>query len=590
MTAQWWRSAVIYQIYPRSFADADGDGHGDLDGITSRLDHLSSLGVDALWLNPFYVSPMADGGYDIADHTDVDPLFGDLAAFDRLLKAAHAQRLRVIIDFVPNHTSSRHQWFQESTRSRQDLRRDWYIWHAGRPGTVDGAGEMAPPNNWVSAFGGSAWTYHPETGQWYLHTFLPDQPDLNWRNPQVEAAMFDVLRFWLNRGVDGFRVDVANFILKDPELRDNPPRDPDSPTAYRALGPYDAQIHLHDKGHPDTHPLYRRLRGLLDQYRHTPDAGGLPAGDRVALGELHTFDWPDWLRAWASYYGATIDGRLDPDAQELHLPLNLALIGIPFNASAWREAIDAVEAALPHGAWPTLILGSHDESRVASRVGSPAAARLAMTALLTLRGTPILYYGEEIAMTDVPVTSDQAHDRWGAQDAEDDRAPSLGPSGGSSVGSSRGLGRDPQRTPMRWHDGHGAGFTAPGAAPWLPLGLDTAHSNVASQTDDPTSMLTLTRTLLTLRRAYPALAIGDYEPLDDLPDGVLGYLRVSPDASPSVIVLLNFTDTELTLDPDRLPMPPLPDGRRPLLSTIGGTSTTVPSRLSAHQGLLIALP
>lgn len=276
----------------------------------------------------------------------------------------------------------------------------------------------------------------------------------------------------------------------------------------------------------------------------------MPAGDRVALAELHTFDW---LGAWAAYYGATIDGRLDPDAQELHLPLNLALIGIPFDARAWREAIDAVEAALPQGAWPTLILGSHDESRVASRVGSPAAARLAMTALLTLRGTPILYYGEEIAMTDVPVTPDQARDRWGSPAADDERAASLGPSGGSSVGSSRGLGRDPQRTPMRWHDGPNAGFAAPDARPWLPLGLDTTNANVATQTDDDASMLTLTRTLLALRRTYPALATGDYQPLDGLPQGVLGYLRRSPDASPTVLVLLNFTATEL---------PSLPTHRR----------------------------
>jgi len=264
------------------------------------------------------------------------------------------------------------------------------------------------------------------------------------------------------------------------------------------------------------------------------------------------------------------------------------LIGIPFNARAWREAIDAVEAALPHGAWPTLILGSHDESRVASRLGSPAAARLAMTALLTLRGTPILYYGEEIAMTDVPVSPDQAHDRWGAQEACNDRATSLGPSGGSSVGSSQALGRDPQRTPMRWHDGPNAGFTTPGARPWLPLGPDTARTNVATQTDNPTSMLTLTRALLALRRAYPALAIGDYHPLDGLPEGVLGYLRPSPDTSPDVLVLLNFTATEQTLDPNRPPVCTLPGERRPLLSTTG--DARLPSRLSAHQGLLIALP
>jgi alpha-glucosidase len=545
----WWRTAVIYQIYPRSYGDTTGDGRGDLDGITRRLPYLSALGVDAIWLNPFYASPMIDGGYDIADHTAVDPSIGDLDAFDRLVSGAHAVGLRVLVDFVPNHTSDRHPWFQASRSSRDDPRRSWYIWADGRDG--------GPPNNWVSAFGGSAWTFDEHTGQWYLHTFLPEQPDLNWRDPDVESAMLDVLRFWLDRGVDGFRIDVANFVLKDPGLRDNPPRDPATPTDYRPLGAYDTQVHLYDKGHPDVHALYRRIRRHVDRHRR----GG--ADECVLLGELHTFDLPDWLDDWAAYYGTPLD--------ELHLPLNLALVGLRLDAARWRRAVDRVEAALPDGAWPTLVLGSHDEPRVASRLG-PRAAPLAMTALLTLRGTPILYYGDEIGMTDVAIPDERRVDLWDTHHAG---GSSVDVTRGSSGGSSSG--RDPQRTPMQWTAGPNAGFAPTDAVPWLPIG-DNAAVNVAAQAEDPSSMLGLTRRLLELRRSMLALATGSYRPIDAGPD-ILAWIR---QAGPQlVLVALNFADAASVLE--------LPAPGRLLLRTRVPSATATPVSNAVTVGPLEAI-
>lgn len=518
--ATWWRNAVIYQIYPRSYGDTTGDGRGDLDGITRRLPYVSALGVDAIWLNPFYASPMVDGGYDLVDHTAVDPSIGDLDAFDRLVTSAHALGLRVLVDFVPNHTSDRHPWFTSSRSSRGDPRRSWYVWADGRDG--------GPPNNWVSAFGGPAWTFDEHTGQWYLHTFLPEQPDLNWRDPDVESAMLDVLRFWLDRGVDGFRIDVANFVLKDRGLRDNPPRDPATPTDYRPLGAYDTQVHLHDKGHPDIHALYRRIRRHVDGHRPGD------AHEPVLLGELHTFDLPDWLDVWAAYYGTALD--------ELHLPLNLALVGLPLDARRWRRAVDRVESVLPDGAWPTVVLGSHDEARVASRLGPPAAP-LAMTALLTLRGTPILYYGDEIGMTDVAIPHERRVDLWDTRPDGDGTELDVTP--GSPAGGS-GSGRDPQRTPMQWTAGRNAGFAPADAVPWLPIG-DNAAVNVAAQAEDPNSMLALTRRLLALRRSTPALAVGSYQPLDTAPQ-LFAWIRQC--GSQRVLVALNFADADVDL---RLP-------------------------------------
>ena len=494
----WWHNAVIYQVYPRSFSDSDKDGVGDLSGICDRLGYLSWLGVDAVWINPFYPSPMADFGYDISDHCNVDPAFGSLESFDALVLQAHARGLRIILDYVPNHTSSAHPWFRASRSSRADAHRDWYHWQ-------DPAPDGGPPNNWVSAFGGPAWTFDERTGQYYLHAFLPEQPDLNWRTPGVEAAMFDVARFWLDRGVDGFRIDVANFVMKDPQLRDNPIATEPSSTAYRPLGAYDTQIHLYDKNHPDAHPVYRRFRRLLDGY-----------GDRVALGEINVFDWPDWRTEWAAYYGAALD--------ELHLPMDLSLVGVSCDAALLREAIGASAEALPAGAWPTVVLGNHDEPRVASRWGV-RRARAAMLLLLTLPGTPIMYYGDELGMTNGVIPAGRIQDRWGHQ------APDTS------------LGRDPQRTPMQWDPTPDtAGFTHPGVNPWLPVASTAPTVNVSAQQPVPDSMLSFTRMLLKMRQRHEALRSGTCTIVTGSPEtsDCLAYTRTT--ATESLLVAINFGD------------------------------------------------
>jgi alpha-glucosidase len=442
---------------------------------------------------------MADFGYDVADHTDVDPLFGDLAAFDALLAEAHARGLRVIVDYVPNHTSDRHPWFVESRASRSSTRRDWYIWRDPQP---DGG----PPNNWISMFGGPAWEWEAETGQYYLHTFLRQQPDLNWRNPQLREAMLDVARFWLDRGVDGFRIDVAQIIGKDPQFRDNPPHP--HPEQLAHLGTWSAQLHLYDIGHHDLHAWYRDFRRLLDSYD-----GDRP---RVSIGELHH---PEFER-WARYYGENLD--------EIHLPFNFHLLRAPWQAAEVRAVVDGIEAALPEGAWANWVLSNHDQPRVASRVG-PAQARVAMLLLLTLHGAPTLYYGEEIGMTNVAIPPDRVRDPW--------------------EGKVAGQGRDPQRTPMQWDAGPNAGFCPPDVEPWLPLAPDADRVNVAAQAEDPGSLLSLTRRLLALRRAHPALTVGSYRPVDDVPDGCFCFTRQTDEAS--ALVALNLTDQPLSLRLDR---------------------------------------
>jgi alpha-glucosidase len=500
-TPLWWQRGVIYQIYPRSFCDTNGDGVGDLPGITRHLDYLTeTLGLEAIWISPFFPSPMADFGYDVSDYTGVDPLFGTLADFDALIAAAHARGLAVLIDWVPNHSSEQHPWFLESRASRQNPRRDWYVW-------ADGRAEGKPPNNWLSIFGGPAWTFDPTTGQWYRHTYLPQQPDLNWRNPELKRAMLDTLCFWLDRGVDGFRIDAAHHILKDPLLRDNPPNTTNAIALQKPIGDYDSQIHLYDGGDPEVHQLFREVRAMLNTYS--------AERPRMAVGEIHLFDWPDWVK----FYGATLD--------ELHMPFNFAFLRTTFSGHAVRAVVDGLEAALPPGAWPNYVLGNHDEPRIATRFG-PERARLAMLLLLTLRGTPTLYYGDELGMTDAAIAPDQVRDPWGL------RVPGLG------------LGRDPQRTPMQWSAGPNAGFAAAGVPTWLPLAADYERTNVAEELRDPRSMLTLTRALLQLRRAAPALTVGAYQPVDPTPEPVFAFRREVP--GQRMLLALNFGPAEQTLD------------------------------------------
>lgn len=492
----WWRQGVIYQVYPRSFRDLDGDGVGDLPGITEKLDYLAGLGVDALWISPIFPSPMADFGYDVADYCGVDPLFGSLEDMDRLIEAAHARGLKVLLDLVPNHTSDQHPWFLEARSSRENPKRGWYLW-------ADPAPDGGPPNNWLSFFGGPAWTLDPSTGQYYLHQFLREQPELDHRNPEVREAIHEAMRFWFRRGVDGFRVDVIWLMIKDPELRDEPPN-----PAYRpgAEPPHRSLLHTGTADQPEVHGVIRGLRAVCDEFP-----------ERVMIGEIYL---P--LEELVEYYGAALD--------ECHLPFNFHLLEHrDWSAAGVRTLVERYEACLPEGAWPNWVLGNHDQPRVASRLG-PERARLAQLLLLTLRGTPTLYYGDELGMVDVEVPREAQRDPQGLRDS-------------SFVGACR----DAERTPMRWSSrGACAGFCPEGATPWLPMGEDLERVNVESQDADPRSFLSFCRALLCVRRASPALRAGSYRSLEVPDPDLLVFERRCPEQR--VLVVLNFAGETRALD------------------------------------------
>ena len=478
----WWQKAVIYQIYPRSFQDSDGDGVGDLKGIIERVDYLTWLGVDAVWISPFFPSPMADCGYDVADYVAIDPLFGTLADFDRLVEALHLRGIRIILDFVPNHTSDEHPWFRESRASRDSPKRDWYIWRDPQP---DGA----PPNNWQSFPGGSAWELDPATGQYYLHSFLAKQPDLNWRNSNVRAAMYAVLRFWLERGVDGFRVDVLWRLIKDATFRNDPPN-PD----YRDGEPdFRRVVPLYSADQPEAVEITMEMRQVLEAY----------AGERLLIGEIYL---P--VNRLVAYYGPNLTGA--------QLPFNFHLMWVGWKPAAILRLIREYEKALPPGAWPSWVLGNHDQARIASRLG-PAQARVAMLLLLTLRGTPTLYYGDELGLENVPIPRKRLRDPFALSS----------PDGGQ--------GRDPERTPMPWDSSRNAGFTT--GEPWLPLGKDHPTKSVEVQKHDPGSMLALTRALLELRHREPSLSLGNWAPLP-VDGDVLCYTRTCPNRG--FVIALNL--------------------------------------------------
>jgi len=492
---EWWQSGIIYQIYPRSFADSDRDGVGDLNGIRSRLDYLEWLGVDAVWLSPIYPSPMADFGYDISDYCDVHPLFGTLADFDALLADVHCRGMKLILDFVPNHTSDQHPWFVESRSSRENTKRDWYIWRDPGP-------NGRPPNNWLSNFGGSAWRFDETTRQFYYHAFLAQQPDLNWRNPEVRAAMYDALRFWLDRGVDGFRVDVIWHIVKDEEFRDNPR----NPHYQPGQNPYHEFVETYNADQPDVHHVIAEMRGVLDAY-----------SERMMVGEIYL---P--VERLMTYYGEAGRGA--------HMPFNFQLVTLPWNAHAIAHAVNDYESQLPEYGWPNWVLGNHDQPRIASRTGD-AQARVAAMLLLTLRGTPTLYYGDEIGMHNAHIPPERV------QDPLEKNVPGMG------------LGRDPQRTPMQWSADPGAGFTT--GVPWLPLSDDLSSSNVEAQRTDSRSMLSFYRRLIELRRREPALAVGSYECVPT-PSGTFAYVR--SDGSRRFLVALNFEGKPASFRPDDFPL------------------------------------
>jgi len=479
--ALWWQTGVIYQIYPRSFQDSNGDGIGDLRGILQRLPYLVELGVDAFWLSPIFPSPMVDFGYDISDYTDIDPLFGSLGDFDTLLQAAHAQGLRVILDLVPNRSSDQHLWFRESRASRHSPKRDWYIWR-------DPAENGGPPNNWLSEFGGSAWEYDRASGQYYYHAFHAAQPDLNWRNPAVRSAIYEVMRFWFRRGVDGFRVDVIWHLIKDSQFRDNPP----NPTFRAGDPPHHRLVPLYTVDRPEVHDVIAEMRRVADEFP-----------DRVLIGEIYL---P--FERLTAYYGRDLGG--------VHLPFNFSLLSANWHAPSIARLIGEYEAALPAGGWPNWVLGNHDRSRIASRVGSDQA-RIAAMLLLTLRGTPTIYYGDEIAMDEAAIAPDQVRDPLGRNAA--------GPP----------LGRDGCRTPMRWDSTRHAGFST--AEPWLPLDSASNAGNVVAQCRDEGSMYQLHRRLIELRRKHTALSLGGYGSV--LADGdLLVFTREL--GRERILVVLNF--------------------------------------------------
>jgi alpha-glucosidase len=481
---EWWQRGVIYQVYPRSFQDSNGDGIGDLRGVRDRLEYLEWLGVDAVWLSPMFRSPMADFGYDVADYEDVDPMFGTLKDLDALIRALHKRKMKLLLDLVPNHTSSEHPWFLDARSSRSAEHRDWYIWADPRP---DGS----PPNGWIGFFGGSAWQWDHDTGQYYFHSFLKEQPDLNWANPAVRAAIHDVMRFWLRRGVDGFRIDVVNLLAKRYEL-ERLPDDvaidgtlADDPERARI-----AQARQRWAASASIYKIVRDMRAVSDEFN-----------GRVLIGEI-------WLpvRRLVKFYGRDLRG--------LHMPFNFQMLTIPWTPLAIHRAVSEYEEVLPNGAWPNWVLGNHDRSRIATRIG-PAQARVAAVLLLTLRGTPTLYYGDELGMVDVDVPTKEQTDPQGMM-------------GGES--------RDRVRTPMRWDASKLGGFTK--KKPWLPMGPDVDSMNVATECDEEDSMLALYRRLLELRRQESALNMGDWHDLGGN-DGAVAFVR--SDGDRRILVAANLT-------------------------------------------------
>ncbi len=476
--APWWRGAVIYQIYPRSFLDSNGDGVGDLPGILARLDYIAELGVDAIWISPFFKSPMADFGYDIADYRDVDPMFGTLADFDAVVAKAHALGLKVVIDQVLSHTSAEHAWFKESRENRTNPKTDWYVW-------ADARADGSPPNNWLSLFGGVAWQWEPRRGQYYLHNFLISQPDLNFHHPDVQQAALDNLRFWLDRGVDGFRLDAINFCFHDRQLRDNPAKPPELRVGrgFSPDNPYAFQYHHYNNTQPENLAFLERIRAVLDAY---PDA--------AALGEISS---EDSLATMAEY----TSGR------RLHMGYSFELLTEDFSARHIRETVETLEARMTEG-WPCWAISNHDVQRVVTRWGgTQAPERLApmLCALAaSLRGSVCVYQGEELGLPEAEVPFELLQDPYGI---------SFWPTF---------KGRDGCRTPMPWRDDFEAGFTA--GTPWLPVPETHRARNVEAQQADPDSTLRQYQRFLNWRRRQPALTDGSIRFLDSA-EPVLAFAR-----------------------------------------------------------------
>lgn len=488
----WWRDGIIYQIYPRSFADTDSDGLGDIPGITARLDYLADLGVDAIWLSPIYPSPDVDFGYDVSDYTAIDPRFGSLDDFDRMVQEAHQRGIRIVLDLVLNHTSDQHPWFKASRSSRDNPYRDWYLWVAPKPGG-------GRPNNWQSIFGGPGWEFDPETGEYYFHMFAKEQPDLNWRNPAVRQAVLDVVRFWLDHGTDGFRLDVFNVYFKHADLLDNP--------FAIGLRGFDRQRHIYDIDQPEMMPFLAELRSLLDS-----------CPERYMVGETFTGGYQNAVR----YTGA----------DRLHAAFNFSFTQTRWNPAKFLREIQSWDRALGKDNWPNYVLSNHDLPRAATRFakdGNDERLKVAAVLMLTLRGTPFLYYGEEIGMRDISLRRDQILDPPGKR-----YWPFF-------------KGRDGCRSPMQWDPGPNAGFTT--GQPWLPVHPGYPSRNVANQQKDPGSLLNFYRALIRLRRSHSALTRGDFRPLPMGSAPVLAYVRSVP--GQSILVALNFSAQAQTIHIDK---------------------------------------
>jgi alpha-glucosidase len=531
----WWKHAVFYEIYPRSYGDSNNDGTGDLNGITAHLDYLAALGVDAIWITPCFPSPQVDFGYDVSDYRNIDPQYGTLADFDRLVAEGKKRGIKVILDFVVNHTSDKHMWFQESEKSKDNPYRDYYIWR-------DGKGENQPPNNWTSTFGGPSWTYNSDTSQWYYHFFYPQQPDLNWRNPKVETEMFDVTRFWYKRGVYGFRLDAVDTLFEDPNLTDNPPAE--GTDAYGMP----KQEHVNDHRLDEVHAELQKLRKVADEYP-----------GRVLIGET----WTKTPEELALYYG--------PSNNELQMPMYFNFTRVDkLDPQAFREKIAAIETNPVHG-WPVYVLSNHDIRRYVDRYGAAdnkdQVAKLMSALYLTLRGSAIMYYGEEIGM--------ENNDPKRKEDVKD----VIGQKGWPQE-----IGRDGERTPMQWNTSVNAGFNR-GATPWLPVDANYTTHNVATERSDPKSVLNWYRGLIRLRRLDPAFYEGDYVALNENDPNVLSYLRKS--GKDTAVVVLNMSAQPQTVALDQSKVGSAHAKR--LLSTASGSSSVDLSKIALEPyGVVIA--
>lgn len=529
MPENWWKGAVIYQIYPRSYCDSNHDGIGDLPGICSKLEYIADLGVDAIWISPFFKSPMHDFGYDISDYRAVDPLFGSLDDFKQLLASAHELGLKVIIDQVISHSSDQHRWFEQSRRDRDNAKADWYVW-------ADPKDDGSPPNNWLSFFGGSAWAYEPRREQYYLHNFLTSQPDLNFHNPAVQQAQLDNLRFWLDLGVDGFRLDVVNFYYHDDQLRDNPVLEQDQKTTVGVsqANPYSRQQHIYDISRPENLVFMNTLRALLDEYP-----------DRTTMGEING---ENSMQLMAQY----TEGD-----DKLHMAYTFDLLGAESSVEHIKNVIRHVEDGLSNG-WPCWAVGNHDVARIVSRWGNnndPHAFGLVATAMLTaLHGTVCLYQGEELGLVEADIDFDDIVDPYGKPFWPEYK------------------GRDGCRTPMPWDTSQHAGFST--SPPWLPVDPRHVEVSVYSQQSSPDSLLSNTRRLLAWRKTVPALVDGSFQ-LIDTPEA-LCWIRESSEQR--VLVAFNLSSVAVNVE--------LPTAIKTVLEGHGFTSRVVDGviDLPAYQG------